>query len=237
VRGPGLPASAPFPAGFPDRQAPRWHPPARASPGRPDERACCSRTEYGEQYQEYDNRAEPRPSVTRRHSGSGALLSPKKTTGQRLGRCGAQSIGAGGAVSVIGELGRGSGTSRQQPAPGAAVVTGQGLPPRGLLRQSGPGLALAIWARIYLGGNWGMPMSEKVDGTVADGRPSHLFKHSPRRGRHRDRRQRLLAARRCPARWVLYLQRLHGRAPHGPGLSGYVSPYKQSTKMLMAFLF
>jgi protein-S-isoprenylcysteine O-methyltransferase Ste14 len=25
------------------------------------------------------------------------------------------------------------------------------------------GLALAVWARIYLGRNWGMPMSEKVD--------------------------------------------------------------------------
>jgi len=51
------------------------------------------------------------------------------------------------------------------------------------------------------------------------------------------RRQRLLADRRCPARWVLYLQRLHGRAPHGPGLSGFVSRLQAVHQDTDPFLF
>ena len=39
------------------------------------------------------------------------------------------------------------------------------------------GLALAVWARIYIGRNWGMPMSEKVDGQLVTTGPYHFIRH------------------------------------------------------------
>ena len=39
------------------------------------------------------------------------------------------------------------------------------------------GLALAIWARVYLGRNWGMPMSEKVDPELVTTGPYHTIRH------------------------------------------------------------
>ena len=39
------------------------------------------------------------------------------------------------------------------------------------------GLALAIWARLYLGKNWGMPMSEKVDPELVTTGPYRLIRH------------------------------------------------------------
>jgi protein-S-isoprenylcysteine O-methyltransferase Ste14 len=39
------------------------------------------------------------------------------------------------------------------------------------------GLALAVWARIYLGRNWGMPMSEKADPELVTTGPYHRVRH------------------------------------------------------------
>ena len=39
------------------------------------------------------------------------------------------------------------------------------------------GLALAIWARLYLGRNWGMPMSEKVDPELVTTGPYSRVRH------------------------------------------------------------
>ncbi|HEY7014516.1 MAG TPA: isoprenylcysteine carboxylmethyltransferase family protein [Streptosporangiaceae bacterium] len=39
------------------------------------------------------------------------------------------------------------------------------------------GLALAIWARVYLGRNWGMPMSQKVDPELVTAGPYRRIRH------------------------------------------------------------
>jgi protein-S-isoprenylcysteine O-methyltransferase Ste14 len=39
------------------------------------------------------------------------------------------------------------------------------------------GLALAVWARLYLGRNWGMPMSEKVDPELVTTGPYSKVRH------------------------------------------------------------
>jgi protein-S-isoprenylcysteine O-methyltransferase Ste14 len=39
------------------------------------------------------------------------------------------------------------------------------------------GLALAIWARVYLGRNWGMPMSQKVDPDLVTTGPYSSIRH------------------------------------------------------------
>jgi len=39
------------------------------------------------------------------------------------------------------------------------------------------GLALAVWARIYLGRNWGMPMSEKADPELVTTGPYSIIRH------------------------------------------------------------
>ena len=39
------------------------------------------------------------------------------------------------------------------------------------------GLALAVWARVYLGRNWGTPMSEKVDAELVTTGPYHRVRH------------------------------------------------------------
>ena len=39
------------------------------------------------------------------------------------------------------------------------------------------GLALAVWARIYIGRNWGMPMSEKADPELVTTGPYSTIRH------------------------------------------------------------
>jgi protein-S-isoprenylcysteine O-methyltransferase Ste14 len=39
------------------------------------------------------------------------------------------------------------------------------------------GLALAVWARVYIGRNWGMPMSEKVDPELVTSGPYRSVRH------------------------------------------------------------
>ncbi len=40
-----------------------------------------------------------------------------------------------------------------------------------------PGLALAVWARVYLGRNWGMPMSQKADPELVTTGPYRSIRH------------------------------------------------------------
>ncbi len=39
------------------------------------------------------------------------------------------------------------------------------------------GLGLAVWARVYLGRNWGMPMSQKTDPELVTSGPYHSVRH------------------------------------------------------------
>jgi protein-S-isoprenylcysteine O-methyltransferase Ste14 len=39
------------------------------------------------------------------------------------------------------------------------------------------GLALAVWARIYIGGNWGMPMSQKAEPELVTTGPYRTIRH------------------------------------------------------------
>ncbi len=39
------------------------------------------------------------------------------------------------------------------------------------------GLALAVWARMYIGRNWGMPMSEKADPELVTTGPYSTIRH------------------------------------------------------------
>jgi protein-S-isoprenylcysteine O-methyltransferase Ste14 len=39
------------------------------------------------------------------------------------------------------------------------------------------GLALAVWARIYIGRNWGMPMSQKAEPELVTTGPYHTIRH------------------------------------------------------------
>ncbi len=39
------------------------------------------------------------------------------------------------------------------------------------------GLALAVWARIYLGRNWGMPMTQKDEPELVTSGPYHFVRH------------------------------------------------------------
>jgi protein-S-isoprenylcysteine O-methyltransferase Ste14 len=39
------------------------------------------------------------------------------------------------------------------------------------------GLALAVWARIYLGGNWGMPMTERAEPELVTSGPYRFVRH------------------------------------------------------------
>jgi len=39
------------------------------------------------------------------------------------------------------------------------------------------GLLLAVWARVHLGRNWGMPMTERVEPELVTSGPYHLVRH------------------------------------------------------------
>jgi protein-S-isoprenylcysteine O-methyltransferase Ste14 len=39
------------------------------------------------------------------------------------------------------------------------------------------GLALAVWARVYLGGNWGMPMSQRAEHDLVTTGPYRTIRH------------------------------------------------------------
>ena len=86
------------------------------------------------------------------------------------------------------------------------------------------GLGLAVWARIYLGRNWGMPTSTKEDPRAGYIRPvpddpaPDIHRHPAGDDRFGDRRQHLVADRRGTDRRILHPQRLRGGAQYDQAL-------------------
>ena len=105
------------------------------------------------------------------------------------------------------------------------------------------GLALAVWARIYLGRNWGMPMSEKVDPELVTTGPYRTIRHPIYSGI-------ILAmvgtAVAVSVYWLIAVVLLGAYFVYSAvmeerymaGLFPDAYPrYKQSTKMLIPFIF
>ncbi len=93
------------------------------------------------------------------------------------------------------------------------------------------GLGFAIWARLYIGRNWGAPMSQKddpeprADRPVPPGPSSDLFGHPPGLCRHRRRGQLVLVARRGAVGGRSSSQRGdRGSAVRRDRLPGFVPP-------------
>jgi protein-S-isoprenylcysteine O-methyltransferase Ste14 len=105
------------------------------------------------------------------------------------------------------------------------------------------GLGLAIWARLYLGRNWGMPMSQKVDPELVTTGPYRSVRHPIYSGI-------ILAmvgtAIAVSVYWLIAVVLLGGyflysaimeeRIMAGLFPDSYPA-YKQSTKMLVPFIF
>jgi protein-S-isoprenylcysteine O-methyltransferase Ste14 len=105
------------------------------------------------------------------------------------------------------------------------------------------GLALAVWARVYLGRNWGMPMSEKADPELVTTGPYSKVRHPIYSGI-------ILAmvgtAVAVSLYWLVavvvlgayfvYSAAMEERYMAGRFPDAYPR-YKQSTKMLIPFIF
>ena len=105
------------------------------------------------------------------------------------------------------------------------------------------GLALAVWARVYLGRNWGMPMSEKADPELVTTGPYSTVRHPIYSGI-------ILAmigtAVAVSLYWLvavvllgayfIYSAVMEERYMAGRFPDAYPK-YKQSTKMLIPFIF
>jgi len=105
------------------------------------------------------------------------------------------------------------------------------------------GLALAVWARIYLGRNWGAPMSQKVDPELVTTGPYRYIRHPIYSGI-------ILAtigtAIAISIYWIVAVVLLGAyfvySATVEERIMGRLFPdsyprYKRSTKMLVPFLF
>ena len=105
------------------------------------------------------------------------------------------------------------------------------------------GLAFAIWARVHIGRNWGIPMTQKDEPELVTSGPYHLVRHPIYSG--------ILVAGVGTAvalSWValivvalagvyfLYSARVEERYLAGQFLDIY-PVYKRSTKMLVPFIF
>ena len=105
------------------------------------------------------------------------------------------------------------------------------------------GLALAVWARIYLGRNWGMPMSEKVDLELVTRGPYRTVRHPIYSGIVLAKVGTAIAV---SVYWLIAVVLLGGYFIYSAFMEerrmAQVFPdtfpaYKQSTKMLIPFLF
>jgi protein-S-isoprenylcysteine O-methyltransferase Ste14 len=97
-----------------------------------------------------------------------AALSAKPAAQSRMGRF----VGLRVALFVILYLVIREGLVKgHQPIVSAPVLQGIGL---ALILM---GLGLAVWARVYLGGNWGTPMSEKLDAELVTTGPYQYIRN------------------------------------------------------------
>jgi len=104
------------------------------------------------------------------------------------------------------------------------------------------GLALAVWARVYLGRNWGMPMSEKADPELVTTGPYSTVRHPIYSGVILAMAGTAVAvslywlvAVVLLGAYFLYSAAMEERYMAGLFPDAYPR-YKQSTKMLIPFL-
>jgi protein-S-isoprenylcysteine O-methyltransferase Ste14 len=105
------------------------------------------------------------------------------------------------------------------------------------------GLALAIWARVYLGRNWGMPMTRKDDPELVTTGPYHRVRHPiylgiilAMIGTTIAVSLYWLAAVLLIGAYFLYSATVEERAMTELFPDSYPK-YKQSTKMLIPFIY
>jgi protein-S-isoprenylcysteine O-methyltransferase Ste14 len=105
------------------------------------------------------------------------------------------------------------------------------------------GLALAVWARVYLGRNWGMPMSEKVDPELVTTGPYHAIRHPTYSGIILAMAGTTgavsvywLIAVILVGAYFIYSAVMEERYMAGLFTDAYPR-YKQSTKMLIPFIY
>ncbi len=104
------------------------------------------------------------------------------------------------------------------------------------------GLALAVWARVYIGRNWGMPMSRKQDPELVTTGPYHAIRHPIYSGM-------ILAmigtAIAVSWYWVIavalmaayfIVSAVHEERYMAEQFPGAYPDYKRSTKMLVPFI-
>ncbi len=105
------------------------------------------------------------------------------------------------------------------------------------------GLALAIWARVYLGRNWGTPMSQKVDAELVTTGPYRYIRHPIYSGIILGMIGTSIA---ISLYWIVavvllgayfvYSATVEDRNMEGL-FPGTYAAYKSSTKMLIPFVF
>jgi protein-S-isoprenylcysteine O-methyltransferase Ste14 len=105
------------------------------------------------------------------------------------------------------------------------------------------GLALAVWARAYLGRNWGMPMSEKADPELVTTGPYSTVRHPIYSGIILAMIGTTVAvswywlvAVVLLGAYFIYSAVMEERYMAGRFPDAYPK-YKQSTKMLIPFIF
>ena len=105
------------------------------------------------------------------------------------------------------------------------------------------GLALAVWARVYLGRNWGMPMSEKADPELVTTGPYRTVRHPIYSGIILAMIGTTIAvslywlvAAVLVGTYFIYSAAMEERYMAGRFPDTYPR-YKQSTKMLIPFIF
>ena len=105
------------------------------------------------------------------------------------------------------------------------------------------GLALAVWARVYLGRNWGMPMSEKADPELVTTGPYSTVRHPIYSGIILAMIGTTVAvslywlvAVVLVGAYFIYSAVMEERYMAGRFPDAYPK-YKQSTKMLIPFIF
>jgi protein-S-isoprenylcysteine O-methyltransferase Ste14 len=105
------------------------------------------------------------------------------------------------------------------------------------------GLALAVWARIYIGRNWGVPMSRKAEPELVTTGPYHTIRHPIYTGIILGMVGTTIAV---SLYWLIAVAALGAYFIYSAVMEerymadqfpGTYSDYKRSTKMLIPFVF